>query len=133
MIKRELATFLVVGLLTVAIDFLAYHGLINIGLNINISKCIAFIAGTIFAYIANRLWTFNHGPHKKGSLWRFILLYLLTLCANISVNAAVIELGDHSSLNIQISFLLATITSASLNFLGMKFFVFTKITNEVGA
>lgn len=124
MIKRELAIFLIVGTLTVLIDFLTYRGLASMTLNIDIAKAIGFIAGTIFAYFANRLWTFGHKPHAAGSLWRFIFLYAATLGANVVVNTAALALFEGVSIAIQIAFLLATATSASLNFLGMKLFVF---------
>ncbi len=124
MIKRELAIFLIVGTLTVLIDFLTYRGLIAMTLGIDTAKAIGFISGTVFAYFANRFWTFGSKPHAAGSLWRFIFLYAATLGANVVVNTAALALFGGVSTAIQIAFLLATATSASLNFLGMKLFVF---------
>ena len=130
MIKRELAIFLIVGLLTVLIDFLAYRGLVITGLlSINIAKAAGFLTGTVFAYFANRFWTFNHKSHKAGTSWRFIVLYGFTLSANILINAFVLKMMDNTVVTIQVAFLLATIVSATLNFLGMKLFVFKEHTN----
>ena len=133
LIKRELIIFLIVGLLTVAIDFLMYRGILFIkpfGFeNINIAKGFSFIGGTIFAYFANRFWTFNQQSTRAGSLVRFIVVYILGLFANIIVNYLCIiwfkAFFNLAELSIILAFVLATAVSATLNFIGMKFFVFT--------
>ena len=130
MLKRELGIFIVVGLLTVAIDFFTYRGLIKLGLDhVSLAKGLGFISGTIFAYFANRFWTFGQQKTRAGSIGRFILVYLLGLGANILINHLSIAWLPNSLLTtesiIYIAFFLATGVSATLNFIGMKFFVFT--------
>ncbi|WP_310630224.1 GtrA family protein [Paraburkholderia sp.] len=123
MIRRELAIFLVVGSLTVLVDFLSYRGMVRFGLiDVDIAKGISFILGTAFAYFANRLWTFGRTNHASGTAWRFIALYACTLAANVAVNAAILHVA--STFAVQLAFLVATGISASLNFIGMKWFVF---------
>lgn len=132
-IKRELAIFLVVGLLTVGIDFLSYHGFLNLkpfGIeSINIAKGFGFIVGTIFAYFANRFWTFNQQTTSSGSVYRFAIIYVIGLLSNIGVNHLCITGFSSPSvamdITLFIAFVLATGVSSILNFLGMKFFVFT--------
>jgi putative flippase GtrA len=133
-IKRELRIFIIVGLMTVAIDFAFYRSLLHLPLfgteNLNLAKGISFISGTLFAYIANRFWTFNQQPICSGSFSRFIAVYVLGLAANIAVNYLAITYLNvffgTSEYNIILAFLLATSISASLNFIGMKYFVFTE-------
>ena len=132
-IKRELAIFLVVGLLTVVIDFLSYHGFLKLKPfdieSINIAKGFGFIVGTIFAYFANRFWTFNQQTTSSGSAYRFAVVYVAGLLANIGINHLYIAWFSNpeisSFITLLIAFILATGVSATLNFLGMKFFVFT--------
>jgi putative flippase GtrA len=125
MIKRELKVFLIVGSLTVGLDFVTYHSLIWMGvLGVDLAKAIGFLAGTLFAYFANRLWTFGHHAPAPGSPLRFALLYTTTLTANVLVNAGCLALFSTLSMRIQAAFLFATGFSAILNFLGMKLFVF---------
>jgi putative flippase GtrA len=125
MIKRELALFLVVGSLTVMVDFMVYRSLVWMGLvGIDMAKAISFLVGTVLAYCANRFWTFGHKLHAPGSAWRFALLYAATLGANVVVNALALALLADAVAAIQLAFLLATGVSASLNFLGMKLLVF---------
>ena len=131
--KRELTIFLIVGLSTVVIDFLIYCALMHfkpLGFNsINIAKGIGFIGGTIFAYFANRFWTFQQQTTSPGNVTRFILVYILGLSANIAINYLSISwLSDAIIIPeyiLLIAFVLATGVSATLNFIGMKFFVFT--------
>ena len=127
MIKREVSVFLVVGSLTVLVDFSTYRSLVWLAIaHVDIAKAIGFLAGTLFAYFANRFWTFGHKSHAPGSMWRFALLYTLTLGANVFVNALALRLFA----NVLLSFLLATAISAILNFLGMKLFVFKSPTTS---
>jgi putative flippase GtrA len=128
MIKRELAIFLVVGASTVLVDFIIYRGLIGFQvMEDDMAKATGFLAGTLFAYFANRLWTFGHKLHIPGSAWRFSALYVSTLGANVLINALALKLLPDVAASIQLAFLLATGVSACLNFLGMKLFVFRPI------
>lgn len=131
MIRRELILFLFVGSSTVLVDFIGYKGLLLVDLmNVDVAKAISFILGTVYAYFANKYWTFGHKQTTGGSVYRFAGLYAVTLLANVLVNAfALVVLGGFES-KIQIAFVLATGVSATLNFLGMKFFVFTSNATE---
>jgi putative flippase GtrA len=51
-------------------------------------------------------------------------LYASTLCVNILINAFALTLLADLDGAILLAFMLATGVSASINFLGMKFFVF---------
>ena len=125
MVKREFFIFLIVGLLTVAVDFIAYRGFIWSELaGIHMAKGLSFGVGTMFAYLANRFWTFSDKAHASGALVRFIILYAVTLGLNVFVNSSILTILDHTPAAFYVAFVIATATSACLNFLGMKFFVF---------
>lgn len=129
MIKRELVIFLIVGASTVLVDFITYRGLIDFQvMEVNTAKATGFLVGTLFAYFANRLWTFGQKSHKPGSAWRFSALYTSTLGANVLINALALKLLADMAIAFQLAFLLATGVSASLNFLGMKLFVFKPVS-----
>jgi len=129
MIKRELVIFLIVGASTVLVDFMSYRSLIQFQvMEVNMAKAIGFLVGTLFAYFANRFWTFGHKSHAPGSGLRFSALYASTLGANVLINALALKLLADIAIAFQLAFLLATGVSATLNFLGMKLFVFKPIT-----
>ncbi len=128
MIKRELVIFLIVGASTVLVDYMTYRGLIQFQvMGIDMAKATGFLVGTLFAYFANRFWTFSQKSHAPGSAWRFSVLYASTLGANVLINALALRLLADVSAALQLAFLLATGVSACLNFLGMKLFVFKPI------
>lgn len=126
MIRRELSIFLVVGLLSVALDFIVYRSLAYFFLcNISLAKASGFISGSFFAYFANRFWTFKQQSTRSGSLWRFILVYSMGLLLNVLINQGILLVWDNSAA-LYIAFLMATGISAAINFMGMKSFVFTQ-------
>jgi len=122
MIKREIVIFLFVGIATVLVDFLTYHGLMKAGFIPILAKTAGFLAGTLFSYFANKFWTFGQKTYVAGSVWRFSLLYITTLFVNVFINSTALKFTS-----ISVSFLAATGISAVLNFLGMRFFVFKPI------
>ncbi len=125
-LEYELFRFLIVGSTTVFVDLVCYFVLLSMGYDTHTSKGISFSVGTIFAYFANRSYTFQ--ASKRGSLKFFIfcILYLSTLIVNIFTNEAILELMGRTNISFVLAFILATILSAILNFIGMKYYVFQK-------
>jgi putative flippase GtrA len=129
--KRELAVFVVVGVLTVFVDFVSYRALIGFDvLPVDMAKAAGFLTGSLFAYFANRFWTFGHKQHAPGSVWRFVVLYTSTLGTNVLINSLALHMLADAVGAIQIAFVFATGVSAGLNFLGMKKFVFRSRLNS---
>lgn len=132
-IKYELLIFLIVGFITVGIDFLLYRWFIYFqpfGLSdINTAKGFGFGGGALFAYFANRFWTFNQQKTISGCVFRFIVVYIFNLVANITFNFLGVKWFSNYGLPMEytllFAFILATGISATMNFIGMKFFVFT--------
>ncbi|MGI4857952.1 MAG: GtrA family protein [Janthinobacterium lividum] len=134
MLKRELVIFLIVGVLSVIVDFSVYHALLRLGFTTTaVSKAISFIAGAMFAYLANRAWTFGHTPTLPGSIGRFALVYATSLAVNVLVNASILRIFAGVAGKVQIAFLVATGASAFLNFIGMKLFVFRQRAASEGS
>jgi putative flippase GtrA len=132
MLKKQFGVFLIIGTLTVLSDYAIYLILLSTSLfSINLSKGIGFILGTIFSYVANKAWTFSYTGGLSKSIYRFITLYLATLALNISINAMFLGIFEGFEYYRQTSFLLATMISALVNFLGMKYFVFKQDTQLV--
>ncbi len=130
MIRKEFVIFLVVGSLTVLVDFLMYHLFLWVVFGYSVAKAIGFVSGTVFAYFANRSWTFGHIQRSRGSAFRFGLLYSLTLGTNVLSNYISLIIFDKSKWAVHTAFLFATLVSATLNFIGMKFFVFRSINRR---
>ena len=116
--------FAVVGVLTVAIDFLLYQFLLSMGFIVPIAKGAGFLTGSIFSYFANKLFTFQaaKAPHRY---LRFSFVYVFGLFLNIFINEVTLILLGQSQTSLLVGFTLATLFSATSNFLGIKHYVFT--------
>ncbi len=121
--QKQIFKFLIVGTLTVLIDYIFYY-LFLFFLSTTFAKGISFIIGAVFAFIANKIYTFNYNQFSKKSIIFFVLLYLLSLFVNIAVNDFCLLILTNSILKIEISFIISTSVSALINYLGMKYFVF---------
>ena len=123
--KYDLSRFIVVGLTTVLIDLIFYLILILFIFDVSLSKGLSFTIGALFSYFANRSYTFKSS--KKGLIRfiLFILLYVSSLIANVLSNDIILNMLTHINYSLITAFLIATTISATLNFLGMKYFVFS--------
>lgn len=118
-LARELFSFLLAGGSAVATDMGTYF-LLLLWLSHAPAKAISFILGSGVAYILNKIFTFRKPGRSAAEVVRFVILYTMTLGANVLVNQACLLL----SLPELLAFLFATGTSTVLNYLGQKFWVF---------
>lgn len=123
--QKQVFKFLIVGTLTVFIDYLFYC-LFLFFLSTSTSKGISFVIGAVFSFIANKTFTFNYNKFLKKSIFLFVLLYLITLIVNITTNEFFLIIFSNLILKTEISFIISTSISALINYLGMKYFVFKK-------
>ena len=124
LLKYEVTRFLIVGGTTVLIDLVFYFILIYLGFDTSLSKGISFSVGTVFAYFANRSYTFKSSMSGFIRFIFFTLLYLSTLSINVVSNEIVLNLTSQIYGSLMIAFIIATSLSATLNFTGMKYIVF---------
>jgi|TARA_Y100000588_G_scaffold374724_1_gene450193 putative flippase GtrA len=125
-LAKQIKRFLIVGFTTVVIDFTAYRLLLYLDSPTAIAKGLGFVAGTIFAYFANKLWTFNRAKGGTNVFSMFIALYITTLAVNVGVNSGVIQILGEEEIFMTLAFFMATGTSATLNFIGMQMIVFKR-------
>jgi putative flippase GtrA len=117
----EMFRFICSGLGSVLIDFLVYMLLQNY-INISLAKGFSFICGAFFSYLVNNIWTFRVSKIIVNNLIKFSVLYFFSFILNISVNYLFFIFFENS----YISFFFATLASTTINFIGMKFWVFKK-------
>lgn len=123
MLPVDVRRFLVVGTTTVVIDFVVYRGLLWHDVPVDPAKAAGFVAGALFAYVANRAYTFR-AAHSAATFLRFWAVYLSNLVIHVAVNALVLWLLSGVAARLILAFGVATALSALFNFLGMKYFVF---------
>ena len=122
--KFEFIRFLSVGILIVVLDLLFYYLLLNIGFDTIWSKGTSYIIGTICAYFANKIFTFqtNEGGSKKFLF--FVILYSISLFANVGINEMILSIYGNSLSVFSLAYLTATSIAALINYIGMKYIIF---------
>jgi|TARA_B100001093_G_scaffold456117_1_gene466812 putative flippase GtrA len=121
MIKKQLPRFIIVGIFAVLIDYFFYTLLSNMVI-VNIAKAISFILGASFAFIFNKLWTFSKRAFLYKEIFKFTIVYSSSLIVNVCTNQFILL----QSGSIIFAFLIATLSSATINFLCQKYFVFNE-------
>ena len=121
--NREIIKFIVVGVLAVLIDGTTYALMVRaIGFEHGLSKRVSFILGSIWAFFANKYYTFNSPAPARKEIVLFSILYITTYFVNGWIHDITWKKSDLDWL----SFLTATTTSTVINYLGQKFVVFHK-------
>ena len=115
--------FVLIGLVAVFIDYLFYIVLINLGFNILLSKAVGFLFGTNFSFYFNKTFTFSSNfAHIK--LFKYLILYVFTMNLNIQINAYLVQFLNDFQCATLIAFFSATGACATINFLGLNYFIF---------
>jgi len=122
--NKELLKYIFVGLSTVFIDFVIYKFLIKF-IVIYLAKTISFLSGTFFSYQLNRTWTFKSGKKTLSQFIKYLIIHITSLVLNVFINSLLINtFSKNYFLSYEVSFLIATLTSATYNFLFIKIFIF---------
>ena len=117
--RKEIIRFFFVGCGAVLTDFMIYN-LTLILFPMNYSKVISFICGSLVAFIANKWWTFEQKENKPVEIFKFILLYSISLILNTIANKIIFDSTDDKIMG----FIFATGLSTLINFVGLKHWVF---------
>jgi putative flippase GtrA len=116
----QVARFGVAGLANVGVDLSVYSALLFWGAPIWVSKAIAFICGTAFAYWANKTWTFRAGRGNAKQFSAVAALYSVSMALNVGVNSLVIAMMDDGAFGRAVAYCCALVLSAAINFFGMR-------------
>lgn len=137
-LKKQLVKFTLIGILAVIVDLICYYILLNILpekllstiSNEAFAKTLSFICGMTVTYTFNKLWTWKTKDRSKKRVVKFALLYGSSLLINVGVNSLLLFMLHENKTLIDlpykyfIAFIGATGTSAVVNFIGQKFWVF---------
>ncbi|CAI8365429.1 MAG: hypothetical protein CNE98_05700 [Bacteroidetes bacterium MED-G17] len=141
---KEISKFILSGATAVLVDLIFYYTT-SPYVQQNVAKAIGFVMGTIVTYNLNKFWTWRQPEKDNTRIVPFFVLYGFSMLLNVLSNAwALQRLPDYALLanlqkatgeNLELfalkidkisAFLVATIASSVLNFLGQKFWVFKK-------
>ena len=117
--KRQLRLFLLVGAVATLIDFSAYFALVHFEITKDIAKTFSFLSGVFVGYLGNVNFTFQDAAPRPS---RYLLVYAISLPINVSINSISYSLSGNGLM----SWILATASSTTFNYLGLRHFVLTQ-------
>ena len=119
---RQFIGFSTAGLLSILIDFMFYYIFLETSLfNSSISKRLSYILGSINSFILNKKIVFKSREKYLREIILFIFIYILSFISNSFLHDSLIE-----KIPGYLPFLISTLISIIINFLGLKFIVFAK-------
>jgi putative flippase GtrA len=126
-INTQFVIFLFGGILSLTVDWASFILLvILLSLDYDKAKIVSFFLGTFFAFCFNSRLTFKKKLYLSN-FYKFLALYSLSLIVNFMVFSKInsSSLWD-LELRIFIGLIGSTLASATINYLGMKYLIFSK-------
>jgi putative flippase GtrA len=126
-INTQFVIFLFGGILSLTVDWASFILLVIIlSLDYDKAKIVSFFLGTFFAFCFNSRLTFKKKLYLSN-FYKFLALYSLSLIVNFMVFSKInsSSLWD-LELRIFIGLIGSTLASATINYLGMKYLIFSK-------
>lgn len=126
-IFKNFTKFFIVGSIAFSSDITLYFFLVNAGWYTAVAKGAGFIFGLIIGFFLNSIFTFNNASISNKRFFKYLLIYLISLLANTSVNEFLLSflyLSAYYEQAFWIAVIIATAVSMLMNFIGLRYYVY---------
>ena len=118
----QLTSYSIIGILSVAVDFLSYNLMaFFLGVEISIAKAISFVLGSVNSFILNKRITFKSNAKPLKEILLFCVVLYCLIISELLYTRLFLKISSG-----YIPFVTATIFSIAINFTGQKLIVFKK-------
>ena len=127
---KEIKRFIIVGLVSNALNFLVYAFLYKIGTTIWIASAFGYIVGLSNSFYFGKTWVFN--PERvvyKHAIIKFVFIYGF---GGLGMVLIITMLDSLTVIDYRIIWFFGALFAFLNNYLGSKIFVFPKENNENG-
>lgn len=118
---RELTSFALIGVASNAVLYAMYLALTAGGLGHKTAMSVAFVAGVLWSYWFNRVWTFRHTGALTCSALRYAGTYAIAYAANVGALVVLVDIAHLAHETVMLALIVAT---AGLTFVLQKTWVF---------
>ena len=127
--NREIGIFLINGFIAVIVAYIVYMVLISASLDMYLSSLIPYFSAMLYGYIANKKITFKSRDNISfTNVIKYIGLHLFTMIIYVYLNSYFVVMLEEYKFSLLIAFILPISLTATLNFWGLRFWVFKKVS-----
>ena len=125
--KYKFLVFCFVGFSSFLIDLFFFNIFFAIHFGFIFSRIFAAGLSMIFNFNVNRNFTFKAGDKNiKHQIWKWLLVYFISIFVNISVGYTILQIIGESTLNANIAAIIGIGFSIPVGFFGSLLWVFKK-------
>lgn len=124
---REIILYLIFGVLTTAVSFGAYYGLLATGMHYIAAQIISWALAVAFAFVVNKIFVFEDRADSASELFRQIWQFVSARIASGVIETALLWLlVDIIGMSEGVAKIPVAILTVILNYIASKLFVFRK-------
>lgn len=130
MLNKETISYLIFGVLTTAVDYIAL-ALLYYKFNLNeiISNTIAWAFAVLFAYITNKLFVFNSKSFALSQLLKEFPSFVLARVFSLVITNVFLFFTTLMGMHLLLSKAIISVAVIILNYIFSKLFIFNKKNN----
>lgn len=124
--NKETITYVIFGVLTTAVNYVAYWLFRKMAIPFLIANILAWIVAVVFAFITNKLFVFESKSFEFKKLFPELLAFFSARILSFLFEEGFLAVSCHFGMNEYLAKIIAGIVVIILNYFASKYFIFNK-------